>query len=135
MQELEKQLREDLSKIGLNVEFNLLLKPYSKTYFGRYDVKSSTIILYVNETPKGKRYPYLDLLLTVVHEAIHCLQWHDPKFKRVRGVMHDVEFKKLYEKYSSRAKARVLFKEARRSYDSFCQKPYKKGDDLYRITC
>ena len=122
MQELEMRLRNDLSKVGLNVEFTLSLRPYSKSYFGRYDIATSTIILYVNKTPNGEMYSYEELLLTTIHEAIHCKQWHDPNYKRVRGVMHDLEFKRLYALYSNRAKARLLLREVL-SYDSF----YKAG--------
>lgn len=111
MQGLEMRLRNDLSKIGLDVKFTLSLRPYSKSYYGRYDIKTSTVILYVQKTPDGEMYPYEDLLLTTIHEVIHCKQWHDPKYKRVRGVMHNTEFKKLYALYSNRAKARILFKE------------------------
>lgn len=118
MQELETRLRNDLSKIGLDVEFTLSLRPYSKSYFGRYDINTSTIIVYVLKTPNGEMYSYEDLLLTTIHEAIHCKQWHDPKYKRVRGVMHDLEFKRLYAMYSNRARARILLREVT-SYDSF----------------
>ena len=114
-------LRNDLLKIGLVEDFSLSIRPYSKSYFGRYDVATSTIILYVQKTPKGEMYSYEELLLTTIHEAIHCKQWHDPKYKRVKGVMHDLEFKRLYALYSNRAKARVLFREVLNSYDSFYQ--------------
>ena len=111
MQELEMRLRNDLSKIGLDVKFTLSIRPYSKSYFGRYDVASNTVILYVQKIRGGDMYSYEELLLTTIHEAIHCLQWCDPKFKRIKGVMHDLEFKRLYSLYSNRAKARILFKE------------------------
>lgn len=111
MQELEMRLRNDLSKIGLDVKFTLSLRPYSKSYFGRYDINTSTIIIYVQKTPDGEMYSYEDLLLTLIHEAIHCYQWHNPDYKRVKGVMHNIEFKRLYALYSNRAKARILFKE------------------------
>lgn len=120
MQDLEKQLRRDISKIGLDVEFTLSLRPYSKSYFGRYDIATSTIILYVQKTERGDMYSYEDLLLTTIHEAIHCKQWHDPKYKRVKGVMHDIEFKKLYALYSNKAKAMLLLREVLK-YDSFYQ--------------
>lgn len=113
MQELESQLRDDLLNIGLDVDFTLSLRPYSKTYFGRFDPKENKVILYVCETPKGDMYPYEELLLTTVHEVVHCLQWHNPNYQRVKGIMHDFEFKKLYSLYSNRAKARVLFKEVK----------------------
>lgn len=116
MQDLESQLKDDLSKIGLDVKFKLSIRPYSKSYFGRYDVIADTVILYVWETPNGDLYPYIKILLTAVHESIHHKQWNDPNFKRIRGVMHDPEFKRLYNKYSDRAKARVLFKEVQSRY-------------------
>lgn len=129
MQELEMRLRNDLSKIGLDVEFTLSLRPYSKSYFGRYDISTSTIIVYVQKTPNGEMYSYEELLLTTIHEAIHCKQWHDPNYKRVRGVMHDLEFKRLYALYSNRAKARILFKEVL-SYDCFYKANSRQGYDL-----
>lgn len=131
MQELEAQLREDLLKIGLDVEFTLSLRPYSKSYFGRYDVATRTIILYVHKTPKGEVYSYEELLLTTIHEAIHCKQWSNPKYKRVKGVMHDIEFKRLYALYSNRAKARILLREVL-SYDSFYQ---ACGREIYDFPC
>lgn len=111
MQELEDLLKEDLARIGLDVTCNISIRGYSKSYFGRYDPNTNTIILYVLESPEGDMYPYLNVLLTTVHEAVHCKQWSDPKFKRIRGVMHDVEFKTLYNVYADRAKSLVLLKE------------------------
>ena len=128
MQELEMRLRNDLSKVGLDVDFTLSLRHYSKSYFGRYDVATSTIILYVYKTPNGEMYSYEELLLTLIHEAIHCWQWHNPKYKRVKGVMHDPEFKRLYALYSNRARARLLLREVIQ-YDSFYQTCGRKGYD------
>ena len=121
MQELEKQLKEDISRIGLTEEFNLSLRPYSKTYFGRYDPNTSTVIIYVQKNTEGDLYPYVDLLLTTVHEVIHCVQWHDPNFKRVKGVMHNTEFKKLYARYSNRAKAMLLLREVNRNANIYSE--------------
>ena len=134
MQELETSLRNDLSKIGLDVEFALSLRPYSKSYYGRYDINSSTIILYVQKTPSGDMYSYEELLLTTLHEAIHCLQWHDPEYKRVRGVMHDTEFKRLYSLYSNRAKARILLKEVL-GYDSIYQTSSRENYHHCGVIC
>lgn len=134
MQELETQLRKDLSKIGLDIDFKLSLRPYSKSYFGRYDINSSTIILYVQKTPKGDMYSYEDLLLTTIHEAIHHKQWHDPNYKRVRGVMHDLEFKKLYAIYSNRARARILFRKVM-SYDNLYEACGRQSYDQISLHC
>ena len=134
MQDLEIRLRNDLSKIGLNAEFTLSIRPYSKSYYGRYDIRTNTIILYVQKTPKGEMYSYEELLLTTIHEAIHCLQWNDPLFKRVKGVMHDVEFKRLYSVFENRAKARILFKEVLR-YDNAYKKSTRDGYDRLSACC
>ena len=63
----------------------------------------------------GKLYPLWDIMKAFIHELIHCRQWHDPDFKRLRGIMHNPEFYKLYSDYISRAKARQLFKEVQNS--------------------
>jgi hypothetical protein len=128
VRELEKRLRRDLIRIGLTENFNLDLRGYSKSYYGRYDPNTDTVILYPYKTAEGDMYSYEELLMTLIHEVIHCKQWHDPSFKRLRGVMHDPEFKRLYHKYSDRAKALILFSEVVTRYDSVypqvvCQVP------------
>ena len=112
---LEERLLKDLRDIGINVPFTLNVRGYSKTYFGRYDPNTNKVILYPYKTPKGDMYSYLDILLTAVHECSHCIQWSDPTFVRYKGIMHDAEFKKLYGKYSNRARAKMLFKEVTES--------------------
>ena len=134
MQELETQLRNDLSKIGLDVKFNLSLRKYSKSYYGRYDVVTSTIIVYVQKNPNGDMYSYEELLLTTIHEAIHCKQWHDPNYERLRGVMHDTEFKRLYALYSNRAKARILLRKVTK-YDSFSKACGREAYDNFGVRC
>ena len=126
MSELENQLRADLLKIGLNENFKLSLRPYSKSYYGRYIPRSNTVIVYVNKSPNGEPYPYIDLLLVVIHEVIHCMQWSRPNFKRIKGVMHNPEFKQLYGIYSNRAKALVLFREVIKNYDIIDKKRGRK---------
>ena len=37
MQELYHRLKTDLRNIGIREDFELELKPYSKTFYGRYD--------------------------------------------------------------------------------------------------
>ena len=49
MQELEAKLREDLLNIGLVEDFTLSLRPYSKSYFGRFDPNTDTVIVYVQK--------------------------------------------------------------------------------------
>lgn len=112
MEELYHRLMKDLSSIGLNESFTLKLKPYSKTFYGRYDPNKNTITLYVYEDEGcSKLFPYKELLLTLIHEAVHCIQWHDESFVRVKGIMHDAEFYRIYNKYKVRAEALLYFKE------------------------
>lgn len=112
MQKLYNRLMKDIRDIGIKEEFKLVLKPYSKSYYGTYNPNSNTITLYVY-SDKGctKVFPYLNLLLTLVHEAIHCKQWKRKDYRRVKGIMHDEEFKILYNVYSDRARAILLMRE------------------------
>lgn len=128
------RLRKDLSNIGLDVEYNLSLRPYSKSYFGRYDVATNTIIIYVQKTPKGGMYSYEDLFLTHLHEALHCKQWSDPNYKRLKGVMHNLEFKKLYALYSNRAKALMLFRKVS-NYDNSFKTNFGKSNNNFSFSC
>jgi hypothetical protein len=112
VQDLKKELLHDITSIGLTMSFELCLKDYSKSKFGIYNPSNNRITLYVNEDAEcSSLYSYESLLMTLVHECIHCKQWSNPTFKRKKGIMHDVEFKQLYADYSSRARARLIFKE------------------------
>lgn len=111
---LHDSLLQDLRAIGIQENFNLDIKPYSKTFFGRYNPNTDTVILYVYQDKDCSRlYDYEDLLLTAIHEIVHYIQWHDPNFTRRKGIMHDPEFYSLYNEYADRAKALLLLKEVR----------------------
>lgn len=112
MEELKEMLIEDAEKIGLTEPYKLELRGYSKSYWGKYNPNTNTVILYVLDK-NGKLYPLEEILKAFVHELIHCKQWSSPDFKRVRGVMHDPEFYRLYSIYYGRMKARQLFKEVK----------------------
>ena len=107
MQELLYQrLLEDLRKVGVSSSFTLELRPYSKTYFGRYDPNTNKITLYIFEDKDCSHYvKYEDLLLTLIHEAVHCIQWDNKSFVRRKGVMHDAEFHRLFNEYKIKAKS------------------------------
>lgn len=112
MQDLYHRLKHDLRNIGIKEDFELELKPYSKTFYGRYDPNRNTVTLYVYEDSSCTRFiPYKELFLTLVHEAVHCIQWHDKSFVRVKGVMHNEEFHRLYNYYKLRAESLLSFKE------------------------
>ena len=114
MQELYHRLLTDLRKVGITQDFSLELKNYSKTYYGRYDPNKNRVTLYVYEDKECIRFmKYEDLLFTLIHEAIHCIQWHDTTFVRRKGVMHDTEFYRLYNLYRDRAKSLLLLQEVK----------------------
>lgn len=128
MQELHHRLLTDLQKVGINENFSLELRPYSKTYFGRYDPNINKVILYVYEDKSCTRYlKYEDLFMTLIHEAIHCIQWHDKSFVRRRGVMHDAEFHRLFNEYKDKAKSILLMREIRhdRFYSTLRSKDFE----------
>lgn len=122
VQELEYQLLKDLKTLGLRTDFDLNIKGYSKTFFGRYNPNKNEITLYIYKYKnRDIAYSYKDILLTLIHECIHCEQWNDPCYVRVKGVMHNTEFKNLYNKYSNRAKALLLYREVVNNYESRTQ--------------
>lgn len=109
-QELSHKLLFDLSKIGLPVdEVEIYLRPYSKTYYGRYfptDDKGvkPKLYLYPFANTKGEFMDYSELLDTAIHEMCHHKQHTDSSFVRVKGVMHDSQFWKMYNYYIDKAK-------------------------------
>lgn len=110
--ELQTKLLSDLSVLGLPVdEVDLLIRPYSKNYYGRY------FPVYNDQEAKPRVfiYPYIDennenlmnyeeILDTSVHEFCHHKQYTDPSFVRLKGVMHNPQFWRLYNHYMNRAR-------------------------------
>lgn len=96
---LTTELKTVIGEIGLHTDFKIELRGYSSKYWGRYDIKSKKIILYILDE-QGEYLPYRAILTTAVHEAIHHYQYKKPDFVRVKGIMHDAEFKKIEAKCS-----------------------------------
>ena len=114
----EEQLKEriitDLTNLRIPIdEVNLLIRPYSKTYYGRYfpsakeEVKPR-LFIYPYKNTKGDLFSYEEILDTCIHEMVHHIQYTSPGFIRVKGVMHNPNFWKLYNRYSKRAKEFLL---------------------------
>lgn len=108
-EDLMTRLLSDLATIGLPVyEVDVVFRPYSKTYYGRYfpvrDERKMKpkIHLYPYEL-SGDFMDYTKLFENGVHEFIHHIQYSDRSFVRKKGVMHDVQFWKLYNHYMNRA--------------------------------
>lgn len=91
---LTTELKTVVREIGLPNDFKIELRGYSSRFWGRYVVDDKKIILYILDE-QGDYLPYRAILTTVVHEAIHHYQFSKPDFVRVRGIMHDAEFKKI----------------------------------------
>ena len=95
---LESYLKSDIRMLGLPTDFKLDFRGYSKKYYGRYYVSEKRIVVYILNQ-YGDKIPYEEILDTVLHEAIHHYQHHHQKgFVRVKGVMHDMNFKRIYER-------------------------------------
>lgn len=97
---LRDRIRHDLKALGIDTEsFELVLKPYSKTYYGSYVLEKKRVILYVFEdSERTTLFSYESLFSTAVHEVVHHIQWSNPEWKRVKGIMHDAEFYKTYNR-------------------------------------
>ena len=101
---LARTILQDLESIGMPTDFELDLRGYSKIYEGRYDSAKKLIILYVLEED-GEFLPYEDIIRVAIHECVHHIQWqHDPNFVRIKGVMHNSQFKQLLKIYTERYK-------------------------------
>lgn len=110
-EELKTRLLSDLSQINMPVdEVDLYLRPFSKTYYGRYfpavDEKRTRpkIYVYPYDTPEEDLLEYDKILETSIHEFCHHIQYTSGSFVRNRGVMHDTQFWKLYNHYVERAR-------------------------------
>lgn len=107
LDELQHRLLSDLRFIGLPVDdVEIFLRPYSKTYYGRYfplyDSADGLPKIYLYPYEKnGEFMPYDKIIDTAVHEFCHHLQYASGH-KRIRGVMHDSQFWRLYNHYISK---------------------------------
>lgn len=101
LEKIKDKLIQDFKSFGISVDFNLVLRGYSSTHYGKYNPNTNTIVIYV-EDENGKLFPYKKILRIGIHEVVHCIQWHDPSFIRFKGVMHNSQFYKLLNNYYSK---------------------------------
>ena len=111
IEKLTIKILSDLSRLNLPVdEVDLFMRPYSSSFYGRYfpvrDEKraKAKIHIYPFSNKEGEMYKYDEILETAIHEFCHHIQYSSGTYKRVRGVMHDSEFWKLFNHYVERAK-------------------------------
>lgn len=97
-EEIRNSLLRDLIALNIDVKgFEIVLKPYSKSYYGRYMPKYKRVIVYLYEDIElQKQYSYEEIFSTVLHEVVHHIQWSKPDFERVKGVMHNADFYNIY---------------------------------------
>ena len=114
MENLKQRLLSDLSAVGVNTEesFELVLKDYSKSYYGRYYPDKKRVVVYVHEDRDlNKQFPYEQLFSTALHESVHHIQWCDPNYKRAKGVMHNPQFYALYNRLMRKHRIYRQFKK------------------------
>ena len=108
-EELQSRLVSDLRSLRLPVdEVEVSIRPYSKTFYGRYfpshDDKKPRIFIYpFTDKSDEDCYPYSNLLSTAIHEMVHHLQYTNSNFIRYKGIMHNTQFWQLYNHYINRA--------------------------------
>lgn len=93
MPDYEQSLIRDVRYIT-GIEVHIEVRPYNKNYYGGYYPYTDTVVVYLRPDKGSPPYSYRTLLETALHEAVHCMQWRDPLFKRVKGVMHNPDFYK-----------------------------------------
>ena len=114
-EELLTKLLFDLTNLNLPIdEVEVSLRPFSKTYYGRYfpvhneDTLKPRIFIYPYENKNEKFMDYYKVLQIAIHEFCHHIQYTNRSFIRTRGVMHDPNFWKLYNHYCSRAVSKQI---------------------------
>lgn len=99
IEQIKHNLIADLTALCNVAGFELILKPYSKSYYGRYIPKHKRIVLYVyKDSNLQELYSYEELFSTALHEYTHHIQWCDPNFKRVKGIMHNAQFYEIFNR-------------------------------------
>ena len=115
LKDLEIRLLNDLKTLNINTEnLELVVKPYSKSYYGRFYPKNNRIFVYPYRNPdRTCMYPYTQLFKTALHEAVHFIQWNDPDYVRIKGVMHNEEFYRIYNKLENQYKRKLVMKRVK----------------------
>lgn len=109
MRVLHSTLLSDLTRLGLDTSgFELVLRPYSRTWDGTYNSRRRIITLYVyRDEGRCVPYSYKELFCVLLHEYVHYKQWTNPNYVRWKGIMHDAEFYEIYN--GLEPKARCIF--------------------------
>lgn len=83
--------------MGIDFTSSLELKPYSKSQWGNYNPNNDTITVYIFEEKEcSNLIEYEELFKTLLHEYVHSVEWRNSNWKRLKGVMHDPLFHRIY---------------------------------------
>lgn len=108
---LKEKMIRDLKVLGIDIDFELELRGYSSSYYGLYNVKKRTIIIY----PKCEEHRYFsyDIILdTLIHEYCHHYQYTKQRgYIRKKRVMHDRKFWEFYNTLLARCIELDLIKD------------------------
>ena len=114
---VRRRLISDLKLMGLSTDSMLVLRPYSKTQWGYYDPNTDKLVLYIFSDKKCIcLVEYEKLFKVFLHELVHSLQWKSSKWKRLSGVMHDVEFYAILNRLLKVAKDKGLIESDEQEY-------------------
>lgn len=93
----------------------LMIKPYSKSFYGRYFLKDNRIVVYLyRDKDKPTPYNYKELFKTLIHECCHHIQYTGENYIRRKGIMHDSDFWRLYNHYIDEAIEKGILKDGHR---------------------
>lgn len=133
---LTKRLIKDLSLLGITpqrLNYQLELKNFSKRYYGRYvrrnyggEPVGKVFVYLFKDSGKTELYSYSDILSTTIHEVCHHIQYEDPDFVRVKGVMHNKEFWDLWNSYMNKY-YELTNEEKGERYANSIKKSIRKG--------
>lgn len=102
---LREKLFNDLNRLELPVDdVEVEFRPFSKTYFGNYLPGKNKIFLYPYKNRFGELMDYSEIIKVAIHEFTHHLQYCDPSFVRLKGVMHNAQFWSMYNNTIDHAK-------------------------------
>ena len=91
------RFNKDLSAMGISMSTGLALKSYSKSQWGNYNPNNDTITIYIfAEKECITLINYEELFKTLLHEYVHSVEWNAKNWTRLKGVMHDPLFFRIY---------------------------------------
>ena len=117
--DLHDNLLKDIKALEIRLDFCLELKSFSKSYRGRYFIRTQKVVLYVFEDKSCITLrPYKEILKSCIHEVVHHLQYTDRCYKRIKGIMHNEAFWGLYEHYHDLAQSSGLLERRCHTIDN-----------------